>query len=129
MRTILAAIALATSLSASAAAKAPIQLNCSPDTGDYIGQRFCTALRDNVARSPRYYEDSSQPARFVVHAVSTNIGDDSLSSAASVTLTVYIDRKELFVETWVLTIGSTKPEIQAVKIMAAIDDAINGSGQ
>jgi hypothetical protein len=35
--------------------KMPVMASCSTQAGDNVGERVCTALRDRIAASPRYY--------------------------------------------------------------------------
>jgi ribosome-associated translation inhibitor RaiA len=100
-------------------------MDCGHGNGDHVGVRLCTALRDEIAKSARYYETNSETGlQFNLHLVS--VGDDS-ESATALVLTFQGEEKgaeETYVDVWATITGGTKVASQADDVFAAIDDQI-----
>jgi hypothetical protein len=113
-------------LAASATAQmTPVSLDCTTENGDTIGMRVCTELRDEIARSPRYREISSdtEHTHWGLHIVSTTTDESKLVSALSVTITVGA-HLQYFVEDYVLVTGQDRVKPQAQTILAALDEQV-----
>ena len=114
-------------LAASATAQmTPVSLDCTTENGDTIGMRVCTELRDEIARSPRYREISSntEDTHWGLHIVSTTTDESKLVSALSVTITVGAS-PQYFVEDYVLVTGKDRVNHQAQTILAALDEQVS----
>jgi hypothetical protein len=113
-------------LAASASAQmTPVSLDCTTENGDTIGMRVCTELRDEMARSPRYREISSDTneTHWGLHIVSTATDESKHVSAQSVTITVGTSL-QYFLEDYVLITAQDRVNNQAQTILAALDEQV-----
>lgn len=108
--------------------KWPVLVSCTIETDDYVGQRLCSALRDDIARSPRYYEVTSDEATYywVLHIVSMTT-EGSSSSSQAVVLTIHMDDgTQLFLNVWTYLTGKDRVREQAETILASADTQAQG---
>jgi hypothetical protein len=104
--------------------KMPIAVNCTVDTDDYIGHRLCSALRDHVASSPRYYEPEADPKAFFWVLNMVSVATEGSTSQA-VELTIHTPSGTyVSAALWVYITGNEKVQSQADAIFAAVDDKI-----
>jgi len=101
----------------------PVAFDCTHANDDFVGIRLCTALRDRIAKSPRYYEVSENDAtHFGIHLVSLSVSEALSAQAVSVTVTA--KTLHFYLDTQAYTTGSDKVATQADAILAAMDDDV-----
>jgi hypothetical protein len=127
MKKILALSALVltfTSLSFAERNKLPIQVTCTNDNNDFVGARFCSALRDDIARSPRY-EETSTGIRWRLHIVTVpDATDPKVSSSQAITMTMATNDGDLFLQQWAMQSGADVVKDQAQTLLSAVDGQI-----
>jgi hypothetical protein len=123
-----AVLSLAVILAVSAhAQKRQVVLVCTSDNEDPVGMRLCTELRDDLARSPRYHEASSNTTaapHWTIYVASIPVNDSKTSSAQAVTITVG-STVDYYLSNYVLVTGRDRVASQAEFILAALDKQIN----
>jgi hypothetical protein len=121
---ILSALVFTASLCHAQPNKQPIEVTCTNEADDFVGGRFCSALRDDIARSPRY-ESASTGTRWRLHVVTLSdaLAKDS-SSIQAVALTMQTDDGDLFVQQWAFQSGSNVVKDQAQSLLSAADGQI-----
>jgi hypothetical protein len=103
---------------------------CTTADGDSIGSRLCTALRDQIASSPRYTDLTTEKSYWTLHLVSiaddvTTEGTENTSAeAVTLTITAVGDTYELYVRSWIFVTGAHKAKEQAETILANTDGEI-----
>jgi hypothetical protein len=123
---VILALALGLAISASAQ-KTPVSLDCTTNDGDLVGKRLCTELHDDIARSPRYRETTTQEPHVGLHIITVPVNDRRQASAESVTLTFHFGSgNEVFVTDAVLVTGSNGVARQAQSLLADIDKELDG---
>lgn len=100
--------------------KVGVQVYCKNSANDLVGPQICTALRDRIASSPRYFPDSEGGPRFALHVVTTGSANDT---AAAVAITVEGGKVgPTLVDLWSVSIGADRVA-NAVDTMFASFDA------
>lgn len=112
--------------------KTAIHLACTPsdDSNDSTGARFCSALRDLIAASPRYVEtnDSSNEAVqyvIIVTTVSLTTGTTVRGAAASVVLCAQYKRVKDYMDSWIFAMPKSDPDSTAKDVFADIDNQVS----
>ena len=120
-------LGLLLSLAGSASAqKSAVAIQCVAEDGDTIGVRFCSALRDAVAVSPRFQNVSigAKELHLAIRIVTTACWGDlkDSCSAQSVTFT-WFDRAgdEYYLSSSVLLTGKNHIKDQAEAVLASLD--------
>jgi hypothetical protein len=104
------------------AQKSPVYVSCSIAPNDFVGPRLCSALRDAIARSPRYREVGFTAPHYGIFLVSNVILDGTLGLAAqSITLTSGSQEFETFLNNYVLVTPRLTEKEQAETILALLD--------
>jgi hypothetical protein len=107
--------------------KTLVYINCSSETGDNIGEQVCTALKDDIAASPRYTLLSSEPTAkgtfyFKIHFIT--LSDENGSSFQSVVLSGDTTDNSYYLTSWAFLTGGAKVKMQASTMAAKFDTAI-----
>ena len=105
-----------------------VHVDCTTDgSGDEAGQRFCSALRDAIARSHRYHEtrqDTTENYQFVIHTESALMisGENGrpIGSGIAVALTLEKRNESKLLKLWE-NIVSRSPNQGAENQWAIID--------
>ena len=116
---------LALVLAASAHAqkdKWAVVVNCTNEDNDIVGMRLCTAVRDEIARSPRYYEASSESYALTLHIVTASYDDEfRTTSVQAVAITMDGPKGEYYLTNSVLITGANRVKFSAQEIVASLD--------
>jgi hypothetical protein len=109
------------------AQKIALSLDCTTASGDSVGMRLCTELRDDMARSPRYREviSSVKDFHWGLHVTTVAVDDTKQSSAQSVAITISSGEVEYFMGDYVMITGTERVKSQAETILAALDEAVD----
>jgi hypothetical protein len=128
MKRYIAILALALGLAISASAqKTPVSLDCTTHDRDLVGKRLCTELHDDIARSPRYRETTTQEPHVGLHIITIPVNDSLQASAESVTVTFHFGSgNEVFLTDAVLVTSSKGVARQAQSLLADIDKELDG---
>lgn len=120
---ILAALVLSAAVS-HAQNKIAIKINCTNGDDDSVGIRYCSALRDTIALSPRYRLQTPKDTAYL--QLDLNTLSISEGSDAAVALLVYSKGKFLEYRTiWNCQIGSDRVTEVASSLLAKVDAEIN----
>jgi hypothetical protein len=106
--------------------KRPIAVSCVNEPSDFIGARFCSALRDEIARSPRY-EEASTGSRWTLYIDTTGdvLHPNGISSQAAV-LTIEFNFSEVFIQSWAFQSNAANVKGEAWMLMNRVDAEIFG---
>ena len=127
VRTGIILIAFLVGAAFASAEKMGVALNCQTEDGDGTGMRLCTALRDQIAASPRYETwASKKQVHWGLGIISTTTDNTKMLSAqAVVVLVVMADDLEVYLNHYVLITGRGGVNHQAETIMAILDREID----
>lgn len=124
----LATIALAALAAPAAAQRMPkhsVVITASSQDGDLLGQLLVSDFRDDVARSPRWYETASETGpvgtSLTIHLVTVKEGDGTQGTSVAETLTV----NGYYLETFELSCGKNVIAQCAKESMPDLDAAID----
>jgi hypothetical protein len=111
--------------SAQHAPKHAVVIDTGSQDGDLLGQLLVSDFRDDVARSPRWYEAPSEIQPFgtslTIHLVTVKEGDGTQGTSVAETLTV----NGYYLETFELSCGKNAIAQCAKEIMPDLDAAID----
>jgi hypothetical protein len=123
-----AVVLTCTSLCSAQRDKQPMQVTCTNDTNDFVGERFCSTLRDEIARSPRY-ETSTTGTRWRIQIVTlADVATPKDASIQAVVLTMKsgTDADDLFIQQWAFQTGTRAVKDQAQTLLSSVDSEIQG---
>jgi hypothetical protein len=95
MKYLFVALLLSSTTALAQSRKTPVAIKCEPRNNDTVGSQLCTAIRDAVARSPRYSEVDENPAGWEI-AILTGTTQENVNTAASMVVvfrTIYADHE------------------------------------
>jgi len=129
-------MALGLALSAHAQTKAPTRIHvvCTNDDGDTTGRDYCSAVRDAVARSPRYIETNVSSSHVApgdtqfeisIATVGVLVGGRPVGSAASVVLIYSNHDMDLIYSQWAHAVPASQFEESATNTLADVDSEIH----
>jgi hypothetical protein len=110
------------------AEKPQVYIACSVPSDDTIGKRLCTALRDAIAKSPRYREADNldMELHWTLHLASVKLSD---LSAQSIAIT-YGSGTLLDYKANIVTVtGRDRVDQQAQTLIADLDDLVTNVHQ
>jgi hypothetical protein len=104
-----------------------VNCNCT----DSVGKGYARALRDLIAKSPRYQEleDTSDNRKraLMISVVTLPVGDDSQGNANVAAISVVLVLDGLFMDQYVQTCGVSVTTGCAQQTFDSIDTLINGA--
>jgi hypothetical protein len=110
---------------ASAQTKTSVYVSCNNLADDFVGARFCTSIRDEVAKSPRYSLLDSVPKTWHDTIRVTTVSETSTSSTAgAVVLTLDGPNTSYYLTHFGFMVSSTPVDEEAANIIASIDATI-----
>jgi hypothetical protein len=113
-----------TSLCSAQRNKLPLEVSCTNEANDFVGARFCSSLRDDIARSPRY-EAASTGTRWRLHIVTlADAASPKSSSSQAIVLTMQVDSDEIFLMQWAFQSGADTVNEQTQSLLSAVDSNI-----
>jgi hypothetical protein len=115
--------ALGLSLAAhSQAEKQPIFIHCQATDNDLIGKRLCTALRDEIANSPRYREVEFDAHEAHWNLLLVSVHHDDMYSAEALTLTKGFGEFQIYFSSWVYMTPAVRVKDMSDEIYADVDN-------
>jgi hypothetical protein len=113
------AVLLLSSTALAQTAKTPIEVRCSPKPDDLVGAQVCTAIRDNIATSPRYTEVATSKNGFELTILTVSVSDHDATALAMV-----LTYDQYYVSGLVQTCGSQKVSECARGLVSSFDEDI-----
>jgi hypothetical protein len=120
-------IALLLAISASAhAAKTIVSLECRSENNDLVGSRLCTALRDEIARSPRYREATPLEIYDGIPLYGMHVSNLRIDAGLSVQ-SIALDKRGMYIGQAAFSTPEWSVKEQAAAIFAACDEDMKGN--